>query len=105
MERNPEREESPLAKKAKLPDGPAERVEAQNEGIRPESNHHAANQNQHHNVKKEALGPNTRALKKGGLRFPEAAFFCVSSRKNAGCAAGCPAARPSACRFRSRRGG
>ena len=50
MERNPEREESPLAKKAKLPDGPAERVEAQNEGIRPESNHHAANQNQHQTV-------------------------------------------------------
>lgn len=64
MERNPEREESPLAKKAKLPDGPPERVEAQNEGIRPESNHHAANQNQHHNVKKEALGPTPGAEKR-----------------------------------------
>lgn len=49
-----------MEKKRKLPDGPAERVEAQNEVIRPESNHHAANQNQGHNVKKEAMGPNTR---------------------------------------------
>lgn len=49
-----------MTKKQRVPDGPAERVEAQNEVIRPENNHHAANQNQHHNIKKEALGPNTR---------------------------------------------